>query len=62
MNGCCLQDEAEDAFSPSSTSTPAANFLMTNPEALKSALESQGETLRTGLENLQQDMKKDTSR
>jgi polyhydroxyalkanoate synthase len=40
-----------DAMSPS-------NFLLTNPEALKSALDSQGETLRSGLENLKQDMKK----
>ena len=40
-----------DAVSPS-------NFLMTNPEALKSAIESKGETLRAGLENLKQDMEK----
>ncbi len=40
-----------DAMSPS-------NFLMTNPEALKSAVESKGETLRAGLENLKEDMEK----
>ena len=40
-----------DAMSP-------ANFLMTNPDALKSAIESKGETLRAGLENLKQDMDK----
>ena len=40
-----------DAMSP-------ANFLVTNPEALKSAFESKGETLKAGLENLQQDMEK----
>ncbi len=40
-----------DAMSPS-------NFLMTNPEALKSAIESKGETLRAGLENLKEDMEK----
>ena len=35
-----------------------ANFLATNPEALKSAVESKGETLKAGLENLKQDMEK----
>ena len=40
-----------DAMSP-------ANFLMTNPDALKSAVESKGETLRAGLENLREDMEK----
>ena len=40
-----------DAMSP-------ANFLMTNPDALKSAIESRGETLRAGLENLKEDMEK----
>ena len=40
-----------DAMSP-------ANFLATNPEALQSAFESKGETLKAGLENLQQDMEK----
>ena len=40
-----------DAMSP-------ANFLMTNPDALKSAIESKGETLRAGLENLKEDMEK----
>ncbi len=34
------------------------NFLLTNPDALKAALESNGETLRAGLENLQADMHK----
>lgn len=38
-----------DAVAPS-------NFLMTNPEAVKSAIESQGSTLRAGLENLQSDV------
>ena len=40
-----------DAMSP-------ANFLLTNPEALKSALESKGESLRAGLANLKEDMEK----
>ncbi len=40
-----------DALSP-------ANFLMTNPDALKSAIESKGESLRAGLENLREDMDK----
>ena len=40
-----------DAISP-------ANFLATNPEALQSAIESNGETLKAGLENLQHDMEK----
>ena len=40
-----------DAISP-------ANFLATNPEALQSAIESNGETLKAGLENLKQDMEK----
>ena len=35
-----------------------ANFFATNPEALKSAIESKGETLKAGLENLRQDMEK----
>lgn len=34
------------------------NFLLTNPDALKAALESNGETLRAGLENFQADMRK----
>ena len=38
-----------DALSP-------ANFLATNPEALQSAIESKGETLKAGLENLREDM------
>ena len=40
-----------DAISP-------ANFLMTNPDALKLAIESKGETLRAGLDNLREDMEK----
>ena len=40
-----------DAISP-------ANFLFTNPDALKAAVESNGETLRAGLENLQADINK----
>jgi polyhydroxyalkanoate synthase subunit PhaC len=40
-----------DAMSPS-------NFLVTNPEALKLAVESKGESLKLGLENLQADMAK----
>ena len=40
-----------DAVSP-------ANFLATNPEALQSAVESNGETLKAGLENLKEDMEK----
>jgi polyhydroxyalkanoate synthase subunit PhaC len=40
-----------DAVSPS-------NFLATNPEALKLALDSKGESLRAGLTNLQEDMAK----
>lgn len=40
-----------DAVSP-------ANFLLTNPEALRSVLNTQGESLRHGLENLQADIHK----
>lgn len=40
-----------DAISPS-------NYLMTNPEALKKALETQGESLRSGMGNLQADVEK----
>jgi polyhydroxyalkanoate synthase len=40
-----------DAVSP-------ANFLLTNPDAMKAALESNGETLRAGLDNLRGDMEK----
>jgi polyhydroxyalkanoate synthase subunit PhaC len=40
-----------DAMSPS-------NFFVTNPEALQSAIESKGETLKAGLENLREDMAK----
>ena len=40
-----------DAMSP-------ANFLLTNPEAIKAAVDSRGETLREGLVNLQADMEK----
>jgi len=40
-----------DAISP-------ANFLATNPEALKSAIESKGETLKVGLDNLREDIEK----
>ena len=35
-----------------------ANFLLTNPEAIKAAIDSKGETLREGLANLQADVKK----
>ena len=35
-----------------------ANFLLTNPEAIKAAVDSKGETLRDGLANLQADVKK----
>lgn len=40
-----------DAMSPS-------NFLATNPDALKLAIDSQGDSIRAGLENLQQDLSK----
>ncbi|HUP96828.1 MAG TPA: class I poly(R)-hydroxyalkanoic acid synthase [Usitatibacter sp.] len=40
-----------DAAAPS-------NYLMTNPEALKAAMESRGETLQEGLKNLLADMEK----
>jgi polyhydroxyalkanoate synthase subunit PhaC len=40
-----------DAISP-------ANFLATNPEAIKIAVESKGESLRLSLENAQEDMAK----
>jgi len=40
-----------DAMAPS-------NYLMTNPEALKAALESGGETLQDGMKNLLADMEK----
>jgi polyhydroxyalkanoate synthase len=40
-----------DAVAPS-------NFLLTNPEAMKAALESRGESLRAGIENLKADMEK----
>jgi polyhydroxyalkanoate synthase subunit PhaC len=40
-----------DAMSPS-------NFLATNPEALKLAVESKGESIKLGLENLQADIAK----
>jgi polyhydroxyalkanoate synthase subunit PhaC len=40
-----------DAISP-------ANFLATNPEAIKAAVESKGESLRQSLENAQEDMAK----
>ena len=40
-----------DAISPT-------NFLLTNPDALKAALESKGDSLRAGLENLQADISK----
>ena len=40
-----------DAAAPS-------NYLLTNPEALKAALESKGETLQEGLKNLMADMEK----
>jgi polyhydroxyalkanoate synthase len=40
-----------DAAAPS-------NYLLTNPEALKAALESRGETLQEGMKNLMADMEK----
>ena len=40
-----------DAIAPS-------NYLMTNPEALKTAIETQGESLRIGMEHLRDDMEK----
>jgi polyhydroxyalkanoate synthase len=40
-----------DAAAPS-------NYLLTNPEALKAAMESRGETLQVGLKNLLSDMEK----
>jgi polyhydroxyalkanoate synthase subunit PhaC len=40
-----------DAAAPS-------NYLMTNPEALKAAMESRGETLQEGMRNLMADMEK----
>jgi polyhydroxyalkanoate synthase subunit PhaC len=40
-----------DAAAPS-------NYLLTNPEALKAAMESRGETLQEGLKNLLSDMEK----
>ncbi len=40
-----------DAVSPS-------NFLMTNPEAIKLAIETQGESLQHGAENLREDLEK----
>jgi polyhydroxyalkanoate synthase len=40
-----------DAAAPS-------NYLLTNPEALKAALESRGETLQEGIKNLMADMEK----
>ena len=40
-----------DAAAPS-------NYLMTNPEAIKAALESRGETLQEGMKNLMADMEK----
>jgi polyhydroxyalkanoate synthase subunit PhaC len=40
-----------DALAPS-------NFLATNPEAIKLAMETQGQSLKEGLENLQQDVAK----
>ena len=40
-----------DAISP-------ANFAATNPDVLKAALESKGESVKAGLENLRADMRK----
>ncbi len=40
-----------DAVSPT-------NFLLTNPEAMQLAMDSKGESLRTGIENLKADMEK----
>ena len=43
--------QAVDAASPS-------NFLMTNPAALRALLQSHGESLKQGIENLQTDLKR----
>ncbi len=48
---CFFAKQLADAISPT-------NFLLTNPEALKAAVESNGETLRAGLKNLQDDISK----
>jgi polyhydroxyalkanoate synthase subunit PhaC len=39
-------------------SVSPANFLLTNPEAIKAAVDSNGETLREGLANLRADVEK----
>jgi len=43
--------QAVDAASPS-------NFLMTNPAALRALLDSHGESLKQGVENLAEDLKR----
>jgi poly(3-hydroxyalkanoate) synthetase len=47
-------------FTPASLSMPCppTNFLMTNPEVLKATIESKGENLVNGLENMLEDLER----